>query len=32
MNEFRPNTGMFDEVSGGRADEIIEEDKSQAMF
>lgn len=30
LNEFRPNSGMFDEVSGQRADDIIDEDKEMA--
>lgn len=32
LNEFRPNSGMFNEITGQRADEIIDEDKHQEAF
>jgi len=32
LNEFRPNSGMFNEISGERADEIVEEDKNQEVL
>lgn len=31
FNEFRPNSGRFDEISGQEADDIMDDDKEQAV-
>lgn len=31
LNEFRPNSGKFDEVSGDKADEIMQEDREMEV-
>ena len=32
LNEFRPNSGQFNEINGQQADEIMDEDKSLEAF
>jgi len=31
FNEFRPNSGKFDEISGQEADNIMDDDKENAI-